>query len=216
MHFCSHPSCTLSGMVLTAALALALGLPFPVGSSLLWAFAAGSIGGIAVAIFYRALASGQMGLVAPVSAVLGAAIPNRRRCLQRGLPGNAPSLRLSTRRSRRLADLARRKFGARQRRRAHRPAAPRPRHGHTLRMRLRRLLSLHPSRRQRIPALDRRLLPSCFPDGDLHHRHLRSPTKPGEPIRPRRSRSPPESSTSPAPSSSSAPANSDASIHPSS
>lgn len=76
-----------SGMVLTAALALTLGLQFPVGSSILWAFAAGSIGGIAVAIFYRALAGGQMGLVAPVAAVLGAAIPTVVDAFSEGFPG---------------------------------------------------------------------------------------------------------------------------------
>ncbi len=76
-----------SGMLLTAALALSLGLQFPEGSSLRWAFAAGSIGGIALAIFYRALASGQMGLVAPVAAVLGAAIPTIVDAFSEGFPG---------------------------------------------------------------------------------------------------------------------------------
>ena len=76
-----------SGMLLTAALALGLGLQFPVGSSILWALAAGSIGGFALALFYRALASGQMGLVAPVAAVLGAAIPTIVDAFSEGFPG---------------------------------------------------------------------------------------------------------------------------------
>ncbi len=48
---------------------------FPDRASILWAVAAGAIGGFALAIFYRALASGHMGLTAPIAALLGAAIP---------------------------------------------------------------------------------------------------------------------------------------------
>jgi len=48
---------------------------FPSRMSILWAIAAGAIGGFSLAIFYRALASGQMGLTAPIAALLGAAIP---------------------------------------------------------------------------------------------------------------------------------------------
>jgi drug/metabolite transporter (DMT)-like permease len=48
---------------------------FPSRTSILWAVAAGAIGGFSLAIFYRALASGQMGLTAPIAALLGAAIP---------------------------------------------------------------------------------------------------------------------------------------------
>ena len=48
---------------------------FPHGASIAWALAAGAIGGFSLAIFYRALASGQMGLTAPIAALMGAAIP---------------------------------------------------------------------------------------------------------------------------------------------
>jgi drug/metabolite transporter (DMT)-like permease len=48
---------------------------FPDRTSIFWAIAAGGIGGFSLAIFYRALASGQMGLSAPIAALLGAAIP---------------------------------------------------------------------------------------------------------------------------------------------
>lgn len=48
---------------------------FPSRASILWALAAGAIGGFSLAIFYRALAAGQMGLTAPIAALLGAAIP---------------------------------------------------------------------------------------------------------------------------------------------
>jgi drug/metabolite transporter (DMT)-like permease len=49
--------------------------PFPNRISILWALAAGASGGFSLAIFYRALATGQMGLTAPIAALLGAAIP---------------------------------------------------------------------------------------------------------------------------------------------
>jgi drug/metabolite transporter (DMT)-like permease len=58
-------------------LSIALGLhgAFPSRTSILWALAAGAVGGFSLAIFYRALAVGQMGLTAPIGALLGAAIP---------------------------------------------------------------------------------------------------------------------------------------------
>jgi drug/metabolite transporter (DMT)-like permease len=49
--------------------------PFPDRISIFWAVTAGSLGGFSIAIFYRALAAGHMGLAAPVGALLGAAIP---------------------------------------------------------------------------------------------------------------------------------------------
>ena len=48
---------------------------FPGRASIVWAVIAGAVGGFSIAIFYRALASGQMGLTAPIGALLGAAIP---------------------------------------------------------------------------------------------------------------------------------------------
>ena len=48
---------------------------FPSRASILWALAAGAVGGFSLAVFYRALASGQMGVTAPIAALLGAAIP---------------------------------------------------------------------------------------------------------------------------------------------
>lgn len=65
----------VSGTSLMLVLALLLKAPFPGKNSFLWAMAAGLLGGTALAAFYRALASGSMGLTAPVGAVLGAAIP---------------------------------------------------------------------------------------------------------------------------------------------
>jgi drug/metabolite transporter (DMT)-like permease len=76
----------LSGLVLMAALALATHAPFPSGTALAWALVAGLSGGGALAIFYRALAAGRMGLTAPVAAVLGAAIPTVFGIFHEGLP----------------------------------------------------------------------------------------------------------------------------------
>jgi len=58
-----------------SVIALGQGGPFPDRISVFWAIAAGAVGGFALAIFYQALASGQMGLSAPIAALLGAAIP---------------------------------------------------------------------------------------------------------------------------------------------
>jgi len=65
----------LCAFVLMFAVALAQHGVFPSRASILWALGAGAIGGFSLAIFYRALAAGQMGLTAPIAALLGAAIP---------------------------------------------------------------------------------------------------------------------------------------------
>jgi drug/metabolite transporter (DMT)-like permease len=59
---------------------------FPSRASILWALAAGAIGGFSLAIFYRALAAGQMGLTAPIAALLGAAIPTLADVAMEGAP----------------------------------------------------------------------------------------------------------------------------------
>src|SRR5215470_6100155 len=65
----------LCGLALMLTLAFSQHGPFPNGTSIFWAVLAGALGGFSIAIFYRALASGHMGLAAPVAALLGAAIP---------------------------------------------------------------------------------------------------------------------------------------------
>lgn len=65
----------LCAFVLMGTIALSQHGVFPSRNAILWAILAGAIGGFSLAIFYRALASGQMGLTAPVAALLGAAIP---------------------------------------------------------------------------------------------------------------------------------------------
>jgi drug/metabolite transporter (DMT)-like permease len=82
----------LGGLVLMGTLASALHAQFPSGRSVAWVLAAGACGGAALAIFYRALSSGRMGLTAPVAAVLSAAIPVIFSIFTEGLPGRIPIL----------------------------------------------------------------------------------------------------------------------------
>ena len=78
------------GTALMFTAALATHAPFPDRKSELWALAAGALGGVALAIFYRTLASGKMGLTAPVAALLGAGIPTGFGILTEGIPGPLP------------------------------------------------------------------------------------------------------------------------------
>ena len=75
-----------SGFVLMTGLAIAARAQFPDRPSELWAMAAGALGGTALAVFYRTLAAGNMGVIAPVSAVLAAAIPTSFGMITEGLP----------------------------------------------------------------------------------------------------------------------------------
>ena len=77
----------LSGMMLMGMLALFLRSPIPSADSAMWAMLAGALGGTALAFFYRSLASGNMGLIAPVAAVLSAAIPTIVTAFKVGFPG---------------------------------------------------------------------------------------------------------------------------------
>ncbi len=79
-----------AGGALMVALALATHAPLPSATSIGWALAAGASGGTALAVFYRALSTGSRGLMAPVAAVLGAAIPVAFGIVTAGLPGLAP------------------------------------------------------------------------------------------------------------------------------
>ena len=63
------------GGVLAVALALVLGETSLPPADILWSLLAGLSGPTALVFFYRGLASGRMGVVAPVAGVLGAAIP---------------------------------------------------------------------------------------------------------------------------------------------
>jgi drug/metabolite transporter (DMT)-like permease len=79
-----------SGTILMLTLALSTHAPALSKTSALWALAAGALGGTALAIFYRALAGGKMGLTAPIAALLGAAIPTAVGIWTQGLPGTLP------------------------------------------------------------------------------------------------------------------------------
>jgi drug/metabolite transporter (DMT)-like permease len=76
-----------SGLVLMLVLATATHAQVPSERSILWAIAGGISGGGALALFYRALAAGRMGLTAPVAAVLGAAVPTIVGMATEGVPG---------------------------------------------------------------------------------------------------------------------------------
>jgi drug/metabolite transporter (DMT)-like permease len=76
-----------AGLLLLLGLALAWGEQVPALSDLAWGFAGGVAGAFGLASLYRGLAIGQMGLVAPLSAVLTAALPVAAGALTEGLPG---------------------------------------------------------------------------------------------------------------------------------
>ncbi len=82
----------LGGLLLVGSLAAASHVTFPSTHSAAWALAGGISGGASLAIFYRALSSGRMGLTAPVAAVLSAAIPAIFSIFTEGPPGIIPIL----------------------------------------------------------------------------------------------------------------------------
>lgn len=76
------------GLVALVIAALARGEPFPKLPDLTWGALAGISGMIGLGFLYRGFAAGRMGIVAPVSGVLTAAIPVLFDALSHGLPGN--------------------------------------------------------------------------------------------------------------------------------
>ena len=76
-----------AGLLLLILLALLWGEPLPSATDLAWGVAAGLAGAVGLASLYRALAVGQMGMVAPLSAVLTAALPALFGVLTEGMPG---------------------------------------------------------------------------------------------------------------------------------
>lgn len=77
----------ISGAAFMLSLAMLLRSPLPSRSGIFWSMAAGFLGGTALALFYKALALGKMGLTAPVAALLGAAIPTLLGIFRDGIPG---------------------------------------------------------------------------------------------------------------------------------
>lgn len=76
----------LVGLGGALALALLLGEAIPAPGDAAWAVAAAVFGALGLAGLYRALADGQMGIVAPITGVLTAAIPVAIGILASGLP----------------------------------------------------------------------------------------------------------------------------------
>lgn len=79
----------LSGTVLVVVLALGAHEPLPPIAHLGWACLAGAASGVSLAIFYHALSQGNMGIAAPVTAVLSAGIPTIVGLVSEGSPGAA-------------------------------------------------------------------------------------------------------------------------------
>jgi len=76
----------LVGLAGALVLALLLGEPVPALADAAWAAAAAVFGAVGLAGLYRALADGQMGIVAPITGVLTAAIPVAVGIAVTGLP----------------------------------------------------------------------------------------------------------------------------------
>ncbi len=76
------------GAALLLLLAFVFGETIPPLSDLGWGAGAGIAGAIGLLALYRGLASGRMGLVAPVSAVVAATLPVIAAALLEGLPGS--------------------------------------------------------------------------------------------------------------------------------
>jgi uncharacterized membrane protein len=74
------------GLVLLVILALVLSEPMPASSDLLWGSVAGMAGGIGALLLYHGLATGRMGVVAPVAAVVSAGVPVLAGLVLEGLP----------------------------------------------------------------------------------------------------------------------------------
>ncbi|HEV2114232.1 MAG TPA: DMT family transporter [Terriglobales bacterium] len=74
------------GFLLMLAGALVSGEHLASANSLSWALAAGVVGGLALSAFYQGLAIGEMGIVAPIAAVLTAALPVLFAAWREGMP----------------------------------------------------------------------------------------------------------------------------------
>ncbi len=76
-----------SGATLMLALALLNRSPLPARSTIAWSLLAGALAGISLALFYRALSSGKMGITTPLVAILSAGIPAIVGIITEGAPG---------------------------------------------------------------------------------------------------------------------------------
>ena len=76
----------LVGFLVVCALALALREPVPARADLLWGAAAGLAGAVGVTCLYASLASGRMGIAAPITGVLAAMLPVAYAWMAEGVP----------------------------------------------------------------------------------------------------------------------------------
>ncbi len=76
----------LVGTSIALILAVILGETLPLPADIPWSLAGGLCGGVGIVALYRGLAVGRMGVVAPVTGVLAAAIPVVFGALLEGLP----------------------------------------------------------------------------------------------------------------------------------
>ena len=76
----------LVGMAIAAAIAVGKTEPWPGPSDVGWSIVSGIAGVVGISCLYRALAVGRMGTVAPVTAVLAAALPVLAGVLLEGMP----------------------------------------------------------------------------------------------------------------------------------
>lgn len=74
------------GTAIAFVLALGLGETLPLPGDIPWSISGGILGGLGILALYRGLAIGKMGVVAPVSGVVGATIPVAFEVLLEGLP----------------------------------------------------------------------------------------------------------------------------------
>jgi len=74
------------GVSVQIVLALAVAEPAPAPRALAWGIAAGICGGVGLAALYRALAVGRMGVNAPITGVVAAALPVMVGALSQGPP----------------------------------------------------------------------------------------------------------------------------------
>lgn len=76
----------MAGLAVAIALAMLRSETLPTVSDILWGAGAGVVGSVGLVAFYRALAKGQMGLAAPLAAVVTATLPVIFAALSQGVP----------------------------------------------------------------------------------------------------------------------------------
>jgi drug/metabolite transporter (DMT)-like permease len=84
------------GIVVALLLGTARGEPVPQGTDILWSLASGLCGVVGISALYRGLAVGRMGVVAPVTGVLGAVVPVLFGFVTEGLPGPTAIVGIAT------------------------------------------------------------------------------------------------------------------------